>query len=169
MIKLKGKKVQNMMTIDPGTSSMGWAYWYCLDDKAPRWVDLIITKQTTGINWKDRVVHQIENLWNSLEHVPVPDIVYCEMPEFFNSEGGRAAIGSGAIFKLVFLVGGLCNMFESHGIPFKLVPVREWKGQLPKDVVKDRIVRLLGRWKTTEYKQDIWDSVGLGLYIKGLL
>ena len=91
------------------------------------------------------------------------------MPEFFNSVGGRAAVGSNHLQRLVFLVGALHNQFITHGILFIPVPVRKWKGQLPKLVVQHRITNLLGNRHCLDFQKDIWDAVGIGLWAQGRL
>ncbi len=91
------------------------------------------------------------------------------MPIFFGSSAlGVAAAGSSSLLKLCYLVGALGFAFTSEGSTFEPIEVRAWKGQLPKEVVKKRLQYYLGEEVCKNYKADIWDAVGLGLYKKGV-
>jgi hypothetical protein len=165
------KSNKNILSIDPGLQSMGYAY-FKPGDPHPHTVGLITNGyNVTDDNWPERVTAQVMNLWHDLSFIHNVEClsVYSEMPEFFNSVGGRAAVGSNHLQRLVFLVGAMHNQFQSHGVPFTLVPVRRWKGQLPKEVVEQRIIKLLGKDGCVDFKKDIWDAVGIGLWVQGLL
>ncbi len=90
------------------------------------------------------------------------------MPIFFaGTTGGVAAAEGGSLEKLCFQVGCLAQAFWMVGARFRLVTVVEWKGQLPKAIVKARLLDMLGK-ACKDYKADIWDAVGIGLYAMGV-
>jgi len=86
---------------------------------------------------------------------------YIEYPAFFQAHGACGVANSGALVKLAWFVGLVCGT-----LPFapKLVTVGNWKGQLPKKVVQQRILRILPKVKATSHD---WDAIGIGLFIKG--
>lgn len=95
--------------------------------------------------------------------------VICELPAFFEGEKGHAAAAKGDVVKLSYLVGVYAGMCHAQGVGFTLVPVREWKGQLSKKIVAARIRKRIGdqALDDMEFHGDIWDAVGIGLYVKG--
>lgn len=96
--------------------------------------------------------------------------VYCELPAFFEGATGHAAAAKGDVVKLAYLVGVYAGICHARGVVFSPVPVIEWKGQLSKEIVARRIVKKIGRTAQDgqEFHADIWDAVGIGLYVKGL-
>lgn len=86
-----------------------------------------------------------------------------EFPAWHGIQLGWAA---GDLQKLVFLVGVLAGYFcEAHS--FTPVTPKDWKGQLPKEVVKRRLVKRYGPGATREWEKDVWDAVGIGLWKMG--
>jgi len=150
------------LSIDPGTNGTGWASW---DEK--NWRKLVPPLNTgvifppRSLNWQDKV----EFVAKQFEKYPkIPTIkVYIEYPAFHESFGGEVVARSGALVKLTYLVGFISSRFPK----VLLVPVRNWKGQLPKTVVEERIRKLLGPVVCSSFKTHIWDAVGIGLYAKG--
>jgi hypothetical protein len=84
-----------------------------------------------------------------------------EMPHYQESAVGSFAWKTGDLQKLVLLVGFL--VADNWGA-VTLVNPREWKGQLPKAVVEERIRKRLGTKACAGFKKDIWDAVGIGLW-----
>jgi len=165
-----------MLSIDPGTQSMGWAFWDTgsrdLACRPPDATGLIIPwRDPHNTDWWDRAVEQANGL---LYKIPIPAKrldVYCEMPVFFaGTVGGMAAAGTGSLQKLCFQVG--CVAQAVRGLScfrhFYPVLVNEWKGQLPKEVVIQRIKKLLGEKACKDYRKDMWDAVGIGLWARGV-
>lgn len=157
------------VTLDPGQRT-GVAIWRA--DFFPR-LEAPIGCQlwTPGAgarewSWSDRCLRMAERIRVFLREYPVKN-VYCELPAFFEGEKGHAAAAKGDVVKLSYLVGVYAGICHTRGVPFQLVPVREWKGQLSKSIVKARIQRKLGGENCGNYRGDIWDAVGIGLYVKG--
>ena len=93
--------------------------------------------------------------------------VVCELPTFFESAGGLMVASQNDLVKLAYQVGVYGGIAYRNHVAFEPVPVWKWKGQLPKEVVNRRIVRTLGVEACKDFKADVWDSVGIGLWAKG--
>jgi len=97
--------------------------------------------------------------------------VFCEDVSYqgTGSVKGQAAAESGGLVKLSKFAGSLRGFIYGYyrgAVKFEFVPVVTWKGQLPKDVVKNRILKILPNIKTTNHD---WDAVGIGLFLQGVL
>lgn len=98
--------------------------------------------------------------------------VVCELPQFFDSGKGQVAASTGSLVKLSAVVGSFLAVaqLKLKNVPFKLVNVTTWKGQLPKDVLQRRIEKFYGeKYSRYHFRKDIWDAVGLGLWYLGFL
>lgn len=100
--------------------------------------------------------------------------IYIEWPSFFGgSARGYASAARDDIVKLSIATGYIIAWLEKcrGGRPGEIipVPVRNWKGQLPKDVVIQRIKKLLGTAACYRLgvKTHAYDAIGIGLYAKG--
>ncbi len=83
--------------------------------------------------------------------------------------GGMASASSGDIFKLTFLVGKFSRVCDDqHNCKFRPLEVNEWKGQMSKDLVSRRVANCLNI-QPDAYGNHIMDSVGMGLFVKGVL
>jgi hypothetical protein len=96
-----------------------------------------------------------------------------EMPTFMESYGGHTTARSGALVKLALVCGMQYQTLTDMVGVSKFVPVGTWKGQLPKDVVAQRLVKLLDRDKCKvqmsilEQPSHDWDAVGIGMHALG--
>lgn len=159
---------RSIIAIDPGIGSTGWAYWEARAGRVPTAVGLV--REGSDGEWQDRAFYQARRLMNELPNRNDVDF-YCEMPIFFaGTTGGIASVGTGSLQKLCFYIGcvrALTAFFYKYS-DFHPVLVRDWKGQLPKKIVNKRIVQLLGAANCEDFKVDIWDAVGIGLWAKGV-
>jgi hypothetical protein len=96
-----------------------------------------------------------------------PKIVYSEFPQFYQDPGGEMCAARGDLQKLTFSVGVLAECCFNRNIDFVPILVSEWKGQLPKKIVNERILQILGPVACREFDTHIWDAVGIGLFAKG--
>jgi len=167
------------ISIDPGVTGTGLAIW----DLHPReWkrsvapVDVrVYTPSKKFKLFQDKAKEICDHVYSTCTghgigmegHGGVR--MYCEYPEFRNTAAGQAVAATGSLSKLSYMcgvLGGLCWYMKTEFIP---IPVSRWKGQLPKEIVKKRIIKRLGR--TTCRQLNIrthgWDAVGVGLYAKG--
>lgn len=152
------------MTVDPGISGTGWAVfrdaklhkWGVIRSYEPTWTSKAkdIVKQLRALEWK--YLRDAEQRYKT---------VYCEWPSnFTGSAKGLAALNSGSILKLSYLIGKISSL----PVYLKLVSVQQWKGQLPKEVTKARAEKY---FKRTGFKSHDADAVGIGQYVleKGLV
>lgn len=170
--------MSSLLAIDPGLGSTGWAYWDKIgyEKITPPDAFGLITPRDHGENsdgWWGRANNRSDDLFSCIRTVVKGDVdllkVFCEMPRFFSGNaGGHAAAETGSIMKLAYLVGSYARSFRMAGASFTIVPVMEWKGQLPKEVVNKRIVQLLGEKACTNFRRDAWDAIGIGLHVKGV-
>lgn len=137
------------LTIDPGITGTGWAQWD-KDWNLKRWG--VYKPRQTSTTKKEEIVDFIK------QKAPGLSKVWVEEPEFFQSKGGMVTARSGALVKLTVLVGMIIQ--ATGATPIK---VRDWKGNLPKDVVIKRIHKITGQW----FLSHDADAVGIGLYISG--
>lgn len=154
--------------IDPGLGGTGWAEW-ADGRRRPTRCGVIPGVRDQGhlasrcnviaVNLK-KIVKKGGGLDASVH-------VYIEMPQYMASAAGLAAQKS-SVYKLTFLVGYLacilwpCEIFE--------VNPQAWKGQLPKDVVAQRVRQYIGNDACVDLdiKTHAWDAVGLGLWANGV-
>ena len=162
----------NRLFIDPSIRSMGVAYWNEVDwryECSPTITTLI---KTVGHGkWDIRAWKACNKLFDFLrENDLTPDKIYCELPTTtFSVFSGSTAIANDSITKLATLFGMLSSSARSEGMKFVPVPIALWKGQLPKNVVIQRVKSFLGEKDCKNFKADIWDAVGMGLYWMGRL
>lgn len=169
---MKTKKKRNvpyprMFSLDPGLGGTGWAYWGegrlqevgIVHDKAK---DDTLAARCGGI------VGQLQGRMPSASTAFGPVTLFIEMPQAMSNAKGLAA-QAGSVYKLAFLVGYIASAFHKYDV-ITVTPM-EWKGQLPKDVVQRRIIRILGVRPCVKLniRSHAWDAVGLGLWALGRL
>lgn len=93
--------------------------------------------------------------------------VYVEEPRFFDSATGHKSAKTGSLLKLMAAATASMAVGWTTGASAAWVPIHEWKGQLPKDVVTRRIIQRLGDAATADVNDHAWDAVGMGLHLKG--
>lgn len=149
------------LTIDPGLGGTGWALWsgrrtHPIDYGTVHPVksdDLGIRIQSVCLKlWK---IHTLGNI----------EQVFVEMPAFFQSASGTMVARRGDLVKLTLMAGAIIGHFSSLGVPGTLIEVAKWKGQLPKDVVRRRIERRIGKIEGSGTHAA--DAIGIGLYVNG--
>ena len=158
-----------LIAIDPSVNSTGIAVWRWLDGRGTRVpVETHLWKPKARL-WTERL-GMLARLFNELiTSYSVHKITtICELPQVFDSAKGHAAAAKGDTVKLSSAVGAFLGIAALHGQVIVTVPVIRWKGQLPKDVVKRRIIRILGKEFCNDYRADEWDAIGIGLWHMGL-
>jgi len=92
------------------------------------------------------------------------DLVVCEFPQYQESAGRSMGWRTGDLQRLTFLTG----VFAARLHPAEFYPVvpSQWKGQLPKSIVEDRIRTRLGAavCRRLKIRTHAWDAVGIGLW-----
>lgn len=144
------------LTIDPGLQGTGYAVWRGTDCIRAG----VLTVPNTHAWWK-----RAHMMSRSVQDVRLdPECVYVEHMAYF---GGAKALGwrSGDLQRTVYLEGCIAGMWDlSITVP---VTVRDWKGQLPKDVVIRRVKDRFGaeRCARLGLTEHAWDAVGMGLWV----
>jgi Holliday junction resolvasome RuvABC endonuclease subunit len=151
------------MSIDPGIAGTGWALWRPQKDDPQKYGSISVHNKT---QWNQRAVEVAERVGavavrNSVE------VAYVEEPAFMQSAGGQVTAASGSLVKLAFTVGCICSRLESLEIDAILVPVRDWKGQLSKETVEDRLRRIFPNLADLKAPTHVFDAIGIGLHAMG--
>lgn len=150
-----------LLAIDPGLNSLGWALWERKQVKscAPSQVGLL--KGPRKLDVPERARWLGDALLDIIRH----DIQFEVVSEFPAYHGSPLGWQTGDLQKLTFLVGVIAGVLQPR--TFTIVTPREWKGQMPKDVVIRRLIKRFGSEATIDWKKDAWDAVGIGLWKLG--
>lgn len=149
------------MSIDPSVRSCGYAIWKGIYLKKFG----LLKSSSSKEDWRGGG-HTIGALLHSVALDNDVEAVYCEFPAFFSGGKGSVTASSGALVKLAWQVGFLDGLFTPDFVPFSLIPVREWKGQLSKEIIEYRVRKILGKC-VRKAKKDTIDALGIGLYVHG--
>lgn len=152
------------ITVDPGLGGTGYAVFNSEGPGAVPPADFGVLHARRG-DWRARAHSLRRAFWAECQvHVPIQRIVI-EFPELFASSAKSTASASkGNLFQLTYLVGLLGAVAADYtGEPPELITPRQWKGQLPKEVVIRRMLRAYGH----EYSSHAADAVGIGLHLQG--
>jgi Holliday junction resolvasome RuvABC endonuclease subunit len=165
--------VPRVMFVDPGLGGTGWAFFACISRgqgaQPPVATGVIRGGEKEG--WQSQC-HSIGAMLCAQCLAGKIQTVVLEMPELWTSATSHASATHKAragepadLFKLTYLVGVLAASVVSYvGLPVLIAP-QTWKGQLPKEVVHERIKKALG----IKYKEHEADAVGMGLAAQGQL
>lgn len=155
-----------LVAIDPGLSGTGWALW----DR-----NVLHTVGTLYPGRDDETWDEAGRILASRLSVALIDLLgtasaelHIEFPMLMESIAGIAANRGGGMLKLAYLVG--CITMLPIWTDVHLVTPLQWKGQLPKTIVQDRITATLGaeRCEQLNIRSHAWDAVGIGLYALGV-
>lgn len=92
-----------------------------------------------------------------------------EWPEVMGGAKGHAAAARGDVSRLAYCCGAIAALCDQL-TKIHLIPVTTWKGQLKKEIVTVRLMRLIGDKDKVGFKIEThaWDAIGVGLYVRGL-
>ena len=159
---------RRMLSIDPGLNGTGVVYWFDgVPQRAAVLRPLVGQVRSTLKDDEDSLVARARTLTQlviAVSKAPsTPHTVVIEFPEFHESIKGRMARSTGSIDRLSFLIGVMVGQMPNHW-RVMLPLVREWKGQLPKDVVIKRMTQCYGKACVTHLgmKTHAWDALGIG-------
>lgn len=150
------------ISVDPGRNG-GCAHWE-EDFGAP--TRTTVWAPAKDLPWELAILVMGRTLVREVAYGPA--IMWCEWPTLHeSSEAGRETARSGALVKLAASIGVAIEVCRSHDIKFVPVPVADWKGQMSKVAVENRIRRILGPDACSNFRTHAWDAVGIGLHMKG--
>jgi len=138
--------------------------WYTTVPVRPQLLDFGTVKcKTAHLPIETRINTTIMGLEDVVRDLDTESTVVIEKPQLWGAYKSVASMHSGDLLGLHLLVGALywwaANRFESHRV--YLIPVSEWKGQLPKEVTQKRMEKKYGVKFLTD---DESDACGLGDY-----
>ncbi len=144
------------------------------------------TKRPAVALWEDGILTETFYLRSDLKNTPdvfelvselafshYADEVAIEMPEIY----AGSKVSKAGLMKLAFHAGFSAGVFHVPGRT-KIYPYlpKEWKGQVPKEVMSPRIMGRLSKDEaakvltlTKTFQHDLHDAVGIGLYHLGRL
>lgn len=153
--------------IDPGQNT-GVAIFKEIElrlRQRPRPLFVDYTKPTAKA-WEDRVQQTLYQVQSWLQALPAKSRckVIIEQPLFMETEAGSASARSDALIKLTLAAGALWGRLAAN--PFwdvNLIKVGDWKGQMPKHAVVNRLSKIVHQDWVTQIHSHGWDAVGIVL------
>ncbi len=169
--RLKPVDQYAVLFIDPGITGTGFAFFpeiKCSKKKNATAINRLFfsgsftPKKSSG--WQ-KSSSEIWSWFAGLIATHNPKLVVIEAPEaWLDSSRGLASIRQGDILKLMYLVGGMAEILKSNSMSLPiLVLAREWKGQLPKDVMRQRLAKTLGTSTMQGINEHEADAIGMGI------
>lgn len=179
-----------VLAVDPGVAGTGWALWRSVKkgQQAPNHPDevgVLTPRGGTFVEKSNAIADELHVITGRARWLCAVHRVYfcgcgkqphvlvaCEFPEFQAAAHRMMGWKRGDLQKLTYLVGAVGYMAYGMTVSAVLepVPVSQWKGQLPKAVVTDRIREALGSAACGQLaiKTHAWDAVGIGLWRLGV-
>jgi len=162
-------KKHRLMSIDPSINNLGMAIWD-MPSKKLLMYKLVHPKPHCRNNEYAKSLSMSDQLREWAKAYVVNHVVL-EVPEHW-AVGGFEARETGSIAKLCF-VCGLVYAMQYDMETFELVAPRGWKGQLPKDVMANRLkeeywtkyqIDMTGEYTATKKKlnENVADAIGIG-------
>ena len=159
-----------LMAIDPSINYCGVAIF---DMKSKELDDAVLIRPAKITirdgEWYDKAFSVHTKVVEIQEKCSVVQVV-CEMPDHWSVAGFQAR-ESGSIEKLAFMCGLFYGM-RNDVQKFVFTLPRGWKGQLSKDVLKNRIESTYAgkgkKYSTAEWKEldhNVVDSIGIGHWL----
>lgn len=158
---------ETVVTIDPGIRGTGLAIW---DLKTWKTATIPLATFVVTPPQEEKWVQAIGTLYDQIEPIFEEYKVvkaYCEFPEYFSSGKGHAATSKGQIYKLSCLVGVFMGIMLAKGCTLIPVQVHAWKGQLSKDAVITRLLKIEPKLDDLGINTHAWDAVGIAFSLKG--
>lgn len=164
--KVRIKKKERLISIDPSINNLGIAVWDLTTQKLLMWqlVHPTVDKRSNEFEKSHSMLLQIKH-WMQIYGV---NRIISEVPEHWAVAGFQAR-ETGSIAKLMFVCGMIYSLRDSLE-EMRLVVPREWKGQLPKKVVANRLKDDYVPYEIdmTKLNENVMDAIGIGhFYIHG--
>jgi hypothetical protein len=158
-------KKNRLMSIDPSINNVGMAIWEL--PNALMMYKLLHPKVNARNNEYDKSLSILQQLQEWIKVYSVNRMIL-EIPEHW-AVAGFEARENGSIAKLMLVVGLIYSLRPSLD-ELKIVKPREWKGQLPKDVMVNRLKDdyLSIDVDLEHMNPNVADAIGIGhFYITG--
>lgn len=162
-----------VIAVDTGLNGMGWAVWrspagICPPDRAGV---VEVPSARMRDDWPLRATWTIAEFMGAVATSFTREATQVvEWPEFRSGdEVGIAAASRDSLSQLAFMVGMHKRIADCFGATTILAPVSEWKGQMPKRVVEQRIARAVGLRAAdgSRIESHAVDATGIGLWLIG--
>ena len=151
-------KVKRPLSIDPSINNLGWAIHH--DKKLYQYG--ILHPFTKHGEYQVKSFELTEKIKKKIIKEMI-DFVVIETPDHW-SIGGFAARESGALPKLSFICGMICwCCYESNAQVLTVIP-RRWKGQMPKEVMRNRMIVDFPDEPIADMDNNIIDGIGIGVW-----
>lgn len=161
-----------ILAIDPSIANLGWAIltYEPGTDAHPR-IECsgTVKRKTSNLSPEHRINSILEGLEDEIVNWfcrATNGTIVIEQPQLWGSYKSTASLHSGALLGLHILTGALYWWGTTHVKEVHLIPVTEWKGQLPKSVTRKRMEK---KYDVKFETFDESDAVGLGDYFIGTM
>lgn len=138
-------RCKRIVGIDPSIRFMGIAILRGSSGKLLTYTLLVGPRgpKNTWISRAARCVDMVQEWWGSRKKAMDirTSLFVIEMPQVFGSRRGRRGLQTESVQKLYYLVGRLTEWVEGHGGDVLLVHPSKWKGQVPKQITRRRVLR----------------------------
>lgn len=153
---------QRLMSIDPSINNLGVAVWN-VSDKKVIFYGLVRPVKEFRENEFEKSWFMMQEIKRLIKSYVVSDVIM-EIPEHW-AVAGFEAREKGSMTKLMFVCGMLYSLRDVV-YSFDLVVPRKWKGQLPKDVVANRLYKnyLSMGIDLKNINNNVLDAIAIGHY-----
>jgi hypothetical protein len=152
--------IKRLMSLDPSINNLGMAIWDAPKKEVIMYTLVHPTKDAKD-NEFDKSLSMLRQVKKQIQAYAVDGIIM-ETPETW-AVAGYQARETGSMTKLAFVCGMLCSLCEEVGF-YRVVIPREWKGQLSKEVMCNRLEKhyLARKIDLLNMDSNIADAIGIG-------
>lgn len=150
-----------ILTIDPGTQYCGWALGTGWSNELKKYG---LIQETKG-GWLRRSKSIVKQIVVLIRHSQAKHVII-ELPRSWDSGKGIGAKAQGSILKLSCMVGMLVGRLLTMRVQIGFLEAGKWQGQLPKSVIRERVIRQYKLKPHTLPAKEKWYNVtdAVGLY-----
>ncbi len=156
---------------DPGVVACGVAMFTSEDFPRPAWTMSFDLPKDHRSDWFNQVAYLAGYAIHSLKYTKrQPGAFVVEFPRIMAGSRGAASAARGDVLHLAHFCGLVHAEALGSDITFAIQDAGQWKGQLDKDIVKKRLIRLIGSCdaKGNEILDHAWDACGVALVHLGV-
>jgi len=168
--KLFTRPVTNVLFVDPGVSGTGLATFDRIPSTHPQILQYKVLKAKASLDWTEKC----DSIWNNFETYLMERplrLIVMEFPALWSGSGlSYASAETGDLFKLTYIIGGFGRIAQHGYVPIALVSPQEWKGNLPKTVIEQRVLKHYpDTFPENKVPNHACDSIGMGLAANRML